>query len=85
MSNIRYIRGKALQNDKKRYNRNPRQYTGEFFKAPFGRNGIQIIVPTESEIELVNKKFLTELELGIVKDFIPICVLSMIHFIKANK
>ena len=42
--------------------------TGEFFKAPFGRNGIQIIVPTESEIELINDKISTELELGIVKE-----------------
>lgn len=42
--------------------------TGEFFKAPFERNGIQIIVPTESEIELVNDKISTELELGIVKE-----------------
>ena len=42
--------------------------TGEFFKAPFVKNGIQIIVPTESEIELVNDKISTELELGIVKE-----------------
>ena len=42
--------------------------TGEFFKAPFVKNGIQIIVPTESEIELVNDKISTELELRIVKE-----------------
>ena len=42
--------------------------TGEFFKAPFVKNGIQIIVPTESEIELINDKISTELELGIVKE-----------------
>ena len=42
--------------------------TGEFFKAPFVKNGIQIIVPTENEIELVNDKISTELELGIVKE-----------------
>ena len=42
--------------------------TGEFFKAPFVKNGIQIIVPKESEIELVNDKISTELELGIVKE-----------------
>lgn len=42
--------------------------TGEFFKVPFVKNGIQIIVPTESEIELVNDKISTELELGIVKE-----------------
>ena len=32
--------------------------TGEFFKAPFVKNGIQIIVPTESEIELVNNNII---------------------------
>ena len=42
--------------------------TGEFFKAPFVKNGIQIIVPTESEIELINDKISKELELGIVKE-----------------
>ena len=42
--------------------------TGEFFKAPFVQNGIEVIVPTESEMELINEKISTELELGIVKD-----------------
>lgn len=42
--------------------------TGEFFKSPFVQNGIAVIVPTESEMELVNEKISTELELGIVKD-----------------
>ncbi len=42
--------------------------TGEFFKSPFVQNGIEVIVPTESEMELVNEKISTELELGIVKD-----------------
>jgi len=42
--------------------------TGEFFKAPFIKKGIEVIVPTESEMELINEKISTELELGIVKD-----------------
>ena len=42
--------------------------TGEYFKAPFVKYGILSIVPTESEIELVNDKISTELELGIVKE-----------------
>ena len=41
---------------------------GEFFKAPFIENGIEVIVPTESEMELINEKISAELELGIVKD-----------------
>ena len=42
--------------------------TGEFFKAPFIKKGIEVIVPTESEMELINEKISAELELGIVKD-----------------
>lgn len=42
--------------------------TGEFFKAPFVKNGIQVITPSEKEMELINDKISTELELGIVKE-----------------
>lgn len=42
--------------------------TGEFFRFPFVQNGIEVIVPTESEMELINEKISAELELGIVKD-----------------
>lgn len=42
--------------------------TEEFFKAPFTKNGIQVIIPTEIEMELINNKISTELELGIVKE-----------------
>lgn len=42
--------------------------TGEFFKAPFVKNGIQVVIPTENEIKMVNEKISTELELGVVKE-----------------
>jgi len=42
--------------------------TGEFFKAPFEKEGIQVIIPSESEMVLINEKISTELELGIVKE-----------------
>lgn len=42
--------------------------TGEFFHAPFIKNGIQVVIPAESEIETINEKISTELELGIVKE-----------------
>lgn len=42
--------------------------TGDFFKKPFADSGIQIIVPTVDEMEYVNHKISTELELGIVKE-----------------
>lgn len=40
---------------------------GEFFKKPFIESGIEIITPTESEMELVGSKIVSELEIGIVK------------------
>ena len=42
--------------------------TGEFFREPFVKQGIQVIIPSESEMELIHKKISTELELGIVKE-----------------
>lgn len=41
---------------------------GEFFKASFFKNGIQVVIPSEKEMELINEKISTELELGIVKE-----------------
>lgn len=40
---------------------------GTFFKKPFIENGIQVIVPTDDEIQYINEKIAKELELGIVK------------------
>ena len=42
--------------------------TGDFFKEPFTRSGIKIITPTSEEMELINEKISSELELGIVKE-----------------
>ncbi len=42
--------------------------TGDFFKAPFTESGIEILVPPADEMEEVNRKISTELELGIVKE-----------------
>ena len=42
--------------------------TGEFFKTPFEKSGIQVIIPSKSEMEMINEKISTELELGIVKE-----------------
>lgn len=41
--------------------------TGDFYKKPFLRNDIEIVVPEKSEMDLINHKISTELELGIVK------------------
>ncbi len=42
--------------------------TGEFFKKPFQEKGIEIIIPTKEEMEYINEKISSELELGIVKE-----------------
>jgi len=42
--------------------------TGEFFKVPFVETGIDIVIPSEEEMQLINEKISTELELGIVKE-----------------
>lgn len=42
--------------------------TGDFFKKPFYEKNIDIVVPSNSEMEFINKKISSELELGIVKE-----------------
>lgn len=42
--------------------------TGDFFKAPFDNSNIEIIVPTMDEMEFINQKISSELELGIIKE-----------------
>lgn len=40
----------------------------DFFKKPFLKNGINIIIPTKEERDYINHKIASELELGIVKE-----------------
>lgn len=42
--------------------------TGEFFKKPFYENEIEIITPSDFEMQFINDKISSELELGIVKE-----------------
>lgn len=42
--------------------------TGDFFKTPFLSSDIEIVVPTIEEMEFINHKISSELELGIVKE-----------------
>lgn len=42
--------------------------TGDFFKTPFEDRGIEIIIPTAEEMEFINQKISSELELGIIKE-----------------
>lgn len=41
---------------------------GDFFKRKFIQNGVDIIIPTDDEMEYINDKISKELELGIVKE-----------------
>lgn len=40
----------------------------DFFKKPFFRKRIEIIVPSDTEMEYVNQKISSELEHGIIKE-----------------
>jgi aspartate racemase len=40
----------------------------DFYKKPFRDKGIQVIIPSEKERELIQKRLFTEIELGIFKD-----------------
>lgn len=42
--------------------------TGEFYRLPFKRNDIEIIAPTKTDMEYINQKISSELEMGIVKE-----------------
>lgn len=41
--------------------------TGDFFKQPFSRRNIEIVIPSDAEMEYVNQKISSELEHGIIK------------------
>lgn len=40
----------------------------DFFKTPFIKNGIEVIIPSSKEIKIINEKISSELELGIIKN-----------------
>jgi aspartate racemase len=40
----------------------------DFFKKPFGDNGMTIVVPEKEEQELIHHRLFSEIELGIIKD-----------------
>ena len=40
----------------------------DFYKKPFHSKGMEVIVPSETERELIQKRLFTEIELGILKD-----------------
>ncbi len=40
----------------------------DFFKTPFANRGIEIVIPSEEEMTLINERIAKELECGIVKD-----------------
>lgn len=41
--------------------------TRDFYKQPFVREGIKVVVPSAEEIEYIDRKITDELELGIIK------------------
>lgn len=41
---------------------------GDFFKIPFKNSDIEIVIPTKEEMEFINEKISSELELGILRE-----------------
>ena len=39
----------------------------DFFKTPFERNGIKVVVPNDIEMRLINDRIYNEIELGVIK------------------
>lgn len=42
--------------------------TRDFYKTPFERSGIQVVVPNAEDISLIDKRITSELEFGIVRE-----------------
>ncbi len=40
----------------------------DFFKRPFGDNGMAVVVPENEDRELIHHRLFSEIELGIIKD-----------------
>lgn len=70
ISIIEATRDEALQLDLKKIGLLGTIFTmkGAFFRKPFVDSGIEVVIPTEEEMEVINQRIAKELELGIVKE-----------------
>lgn len=70
VSIIEATRDEALRQNKKKLGLLGTIFTmtGEFYRKPFVDSGIEIVVPTVEEMELVNEKIASELERGIITE-----------------
>lgn len=70
VSIIEATRDEALRQNKKKLGLLGTIFTmtGEFYRKPFVDRGIEIVVPTVEEMELVNEKITSELERGIITE-----------------
>lgn len=70
VSIIEATRDEALRQNKKKLGLLGTIFTmtGEFYRKPFIDSGIEIVVPTVEEMELVNEKIASELERGIMTE-----------------
>lgn len=55
-----------------------------FFKEPFVQAGIEVVTPTDVEMEYVSDKIYSEIELGIIKDETIVGVRKIIERLKAD-
>ncbi|MFT8351591.1 aspartate/glutamate racemase family protein [Clostridium saccharoperbutylacetonicum] len=57
---------------------------GDFFKKPFTKNHIEVITPSDEEMDVVNQKISQELEFGIVKEETLSAFLKIVQRMKAE-
>ncbi|WP_238917455.1 amino acid racemase [Clostridium sp. YIM B02555] len=57
---------------------------GDFFKKPFTENHIEVITPSDEEMDIVNQKISQELEFGIVKEETLSAFLKIVQRMKAE-
>jgi aspartate racemase len=57
---------------------------GDFFKKPFTKNHIEVITPSDEEMDIVNQKISQELEFGIVKEETLSAFLKIVQRMKAE-
>jgi aspartate racemase len=51
----------------------------DFFKKPFGENGMEVVVPEKEDQELIHHRLFSEIELGIIKDSTKEELLSIVR------
>jgi aspartate racemase len=84
ISIVECCRKRAVDNGLKRCGLLGTKFTmkADFYKNSYHKNGIEVFSPDEKEIELINEKLFTEIELGIFKDETKKMILDIVQRMK---